>query len=268
MILLDSMITTTNDSGESSQVKMFLALYDNSGAAGTDKGLLTIDRLIASEETSKGLMYEGYNLQFAKLKEFPNPMFLLAGNLPANVTEINIDPVFSVVQQQLNGSKTLSDGIKSQLIALLVKRGLTEQIANLVILCCYAKTDFTTIDHNLNVQYDVNHIAPEFLNMTKEWMNECIRRNTMAAIPHNETEFQATCTDELFIYLPMYEAMMDYLAPNDDSEDTDEHASLKDLHTFMPRKSEVSDPYGSKAASYEDPATVSKMIELAVLLMN
>ena len=29
MILLDSMITTTNDSGESSQVKMFLALYDN-----------------------------------------------------------------------------------------------------------------------------------------------------------------------------------------------------------------------------------------------
>lgn len=39
MILLDSMITTTNDSGESSQVKMFLALYDNSGAAGTDKGL-------------------------------------------------------------------------------------------------------------------------------------------------------------------------------------------------------------------------------------
>ncbi len=262
MILLDSMITTTNDSGESSQVKMFLALYDNSGAAGTDKGLLTIDRLIASEETSKGLMYEGYNLQFAKLKEFPNPMFLLAGNLPANVTEINIDPVFSVVQQQLNGSKTLSDGIKSQLIALLVKRGLTEQIANLVILCCYAKTDFTTIDHNLNVQYDVNHIAPEFLNMTKEWMNECIRRNTMAAIPHNETEFQATCTDELFIYLPMYEAMMDYLAPNDDSEDADEHASLKDLHTFMPRKSEVSAPYGSKAASYEDPATVSKMIEL------
>ena len=106
MILLDSMITTTNDSGESSQVKMFLALYDNSGAASADKGLLTVDRLIASEETSKGLMYEGYNLQFAKLKEFPNPMFLLAGNLPANVTEINIDPVFSVVQQQLNGSKT------------------------------------------------------------------------------------------------------------------------------------------------------------------
>ena len=78
MILLDSMITTTNDSGESSQVKMFLALYDNSGAASADKGLLTVDRLIASEETSKGLMYEGYNLQFAKLKEFPNPMFLLA----------------------------------------------------------------------------------------------------------------------------------------------------------------------------------------------
>ena len=258
MFLFYSPVDIINDSGEQEKVNIFLALYDETGNSKLPVNPLTIENLLRSSQMCKELTYSGYDLKLLKTDQFPNPLYVLGSAIPSGVQAQNIKSVDSVVQQNLNGGTRLSEELHKALVNLLVKNGLSPIIAELMIVCTYAKNDLLNVNQNVYTQRNVEQFYLSCAKQTQRWFDERDRKNTMAAIPDNETKFQQSCTDELFIYLPAYEAMFNYLNA---AEDDTTQAQVRDLHTFMPQHADVSDPYGVNASKYEDPDTVQKMID-------
>lgn len=253
MNLIYSSMTVHNDAGTETEVKVLLALYDETAGK-----LTTAVDLLNDNGTLKQFTYTGYSFGFAKFAEIPNPLIIITGAIPNDVTSLNINSFYNSVVSRMNGASKVPPEVAQQFIRVLVSKGLSEKVANLAILCCYARLSLTTKDQNFLPNVEVSLIAPEFEQQTKTWINETNRKNTMAAIPNNETKFQESCEDELFIKLPAYEAMFNYLS----SEDEDaEQVEVRDLHNFMPARDEVSKPYGSNATTFEDPDSVQKMLD-------
>ena len=256
MFLIFTNLQLTNDAGAASNQKLLLAAYDEkgkelSGAAG-------INALVIDNTKFSQLAYNGYELKIAKVAEYPNPLVLLGDHIPAETNAVNIDAVYNAVKKQLNGSARLTESVKQKFVTLLTNNSVPAAVAELVITCCYACIDWLGKDFHLITTFGSAQVHSDFAKQTQAWINEISRKNTMAAIPDNETKFQPSCSSELFIKLPAYEAMFNYLS---NEEDETEHQELRDLHVFMPSRDEVSTPYGSKAEAFEDPDSVQRMIE-------
>lgn len=262
MNIIYSNMSVPNDQGEPTDVKVLLALYDESATRETANGTVTGKMISAVDFLSNGNLlrqytYMGYNLKFAKVDGVPNPLILITGSIPAEVNALGIDSVYGSVEPRLNDAGVLPPDISEKFISVLVNQGFTQAIAKLIILCCYAKKQLLTVENTMYPNVDASLIAEPFAAKTRDWINEVTRKNTMAAIPDNETKFQDSCTSELFIRLPAHEAMFNYLATD---EDESEQQEVRDLHSFMPVRDEVSVPYSGDPRN-EDPDYVQSMIE-------
>lgn len=252
MVLLYYMMDAKNDANADESLRLLLALFDEESNEFT-----SVSDVLADSTKFDGLVYKGFDVKYVKLSDYPNPFITLGNETPADVSTTKINSVYSSVIKQLNGAKRLSPEIEAKFCSLLVGQGVSDRMAKLVILCCYALNEMLSKDLNIIPTFGSDKIAPAFAQQTQSWLNEMNRRNTMANIKDNETKFQPSCTSELFIKLPSYEAMVAYLSSD---EDESEQQEIKDMNTFMPARAEVSDPYGINTFKYEDPESVETML--------
>lgn len=254
MIVLYYEMDAVSDSGENTPLKLLLSVYNDATL-----DLTGVNELLADPAKFNNCVYQGYDIQFVKLSPYPNPFIILGGTVPEGTRSIRINTVYDNITKHLNGASKLSGELEQKFLDILTNQLQDKRIAHLSILCCYALKDLLTKDQHIITNINASRIASDFSRQTQDWITEINRRNTMAGIPNNETKFQSVCSDELFIKLPAYDAMFNYLATE---EDETEQQELRDLHVFLPARMEVSDPYGTNAAKYEDPDSVTKMMEL------
>lgn len=255
MKLLYYTLDVMNDTNELVSLRLFLAIsYDNADSA------IDIVDLLSDPTKLDKLRYDGYDLSYIKVSSYPNPLVVVGEEIPEGLAGLlKINSVYDQVLKQLNGSTKLSPDIEAKFISLLTQKGLTESESKLLIMQCYALRGLLLADVHIPPVFDISKVAHGFTRQTQSWLNDMLRENTMASIPDNETKFQPTCTSELFIKLPTYEAMISY---SDDSEAEDGESStqvVQDMYTFMPARAEVSNPYGVNTGRYEDPDNVLKM---------
>lgn len=253
----------TNDAGIDSNVRVFLALYDNS----TGK-LTSVNDLLTDSVKFRELTSTGYDLRVLKLKDYPNPLITLGDSIPGDVDLLRIDSIFTQVKSALNGASQLAPEIESRYVSIIAKSVNSESVAKLIIICCYAYLKLLNTNLDLLCNFKDVKFEPGFERQTQDWVNEQDRKNTMASIPDNETKFQNSCVSELFIRLPAYDAMFSYLdnseSDSSDSSSVDDNGEsakqiVRNLHSFMPAMEEVSDPYGVNTAMYTNPAHVQAM---------
>lgn len=254
MTLLYSTLEAADDYQQNAVLKLLLALYDDK-----TNNFVSVTDLLTDLSKFNDCVYQGLNVQFAKLNDYPNPFVVLSGDVPDGLSTINIDSVYAMTQKQLNGAAKLQPEVEDRVVNVMAQRTGDTRTAKLAILCCYALNDLLHKDQHIVTTWNWTRIAQDFTKQTQSWLNELNRKNTMAAISDNETKFQCACVDEFFIKLPAYDAMFSYLS---DEEDESEHQELRDLHMFMPARSEVSDPYGVNTARFENPDSVAKMVEI------
>lgn len=244
--------TLKNDAGVDTPVRVFISLYDE-----VTGNLTSVNDLLFDQSKLSNLVYSGFKFNYLKTNDLVNPLFVVGEELPASVNALRIDSIYALINSALNGAAQLPAEMAERVTSVITKQTGSEKTAKLIVICCYAFNRLLRQDLNVIGNFSAINIAPGFERQTQDWLNEINRKNTMASIPDNETKFQPTCTSELFIKLPAYDAMFNYLSKE---EDDTEQQVLRDLHGFMPTRAEVSDPYGSNAAQYEDPDRVESMM--------
>ena len=97
MNLIYSSMTVHNDAGTEAEVKVLLALYDETAGK-----LTTAVDLLNDNGTLKQFTYTGYSFGFAKFAEIPNPLIIITGAIPNDVPSLTIHSFYNRVVSRLS----------------------------------------------------------------------------------------------------------------------------------------------------------------------